>query len=73
MPKASKKEKLYSGIYGCEKCDNEYELDRVPESEMFCGDDDCDGGLVELDEMDEEDEGVEEQEEEKPVRAKRSK
>ncbi len=48
MPKTAKKERLYSGIFFCEECDAEYELELVPESDFVC--DDCEGDLVELDE-----------------------
>ena len=56
MLKTARKEKLHSGIFICEECDVEYELELVPESEVVC--DDCGSDLVEY--LEDEDEGEEE-------------
>jgi transcription initiation factor IIE alpha subunit len=52
MPKLQfKKERLYSGLFICEECDIEYDLDRVPEQYVIC--DECKGELIEVDEDEE--------------------
>ena len=61
MAKTARKERLYSGIFVCEECDAEYELELVPESDFVC--DDCEGALVELVESGDEEEDEDEDEE----------
>ena len=38
------KEKLYTGIYTCEECNEEYHCAQVPENELTCSD--CGGKLI---------------------------
>jgi len=44
------KEKLYTGIYTCEQCNEEYHCSLVPEKELTCTD--CGARLIRLPKMD---------------------